>query len=231
MELVRHEATRRDAGNRDGRLVDAQRRQERQRRLGRDGRRRKSRRRRQHRRDNPKHAPAVIAGGSSAGGGDGCRLGQVPSCHDVRYFSCSAVSTSMLMPMRRELEPRHLAVDLRRHRVDLLLAGRCGSYGRSTAPSAWLAKLMSMTAGGWPSAAAEVDQPALAQHPQLAAAVEAGTPRRAGAAGCTSVAISFNAFRLISTSKWPALATMQPSLSRLQVVPVDDVLVAGDGDA
>ena len=54
---------------------------------------------------------------------------------------------------RLELEARDLAVDLGGHDVDAVASSSSWFFATYSAESAWPAKLMSMTAAGWPSAA------------------------------------------------------------------------------
>ena len=84
-----------------------------------------------------------LRGGSRARGvRDRC-----PRPSEARYLACSSVRRVEVDAHARELEPRDLVVDVLRHDVDPLLELRRGSTMNS-ADSAWLAKLMSMTAAG-----------------------------------------------------------------------------------
>ena len=67
--------------------------------------------------------------------------------------SCSSVILSMRDAEGVELEAGDLAVDVLRHDVDAAARASRGSWRRTRPQSAWPAKLMSMTAAGWPSAA------------------------------------------------------------------------------
>src|SRR5271166_4095219 len=79
----------------------------------------------------------------------------VPSDHDARYSSCSGVSLSIWTPMDSSLS---LAI------WRSMASGTTYTPGFNSdacfimysAESAWLAKLMSITEAGWPSAAARL---------------------------------------------------------------------------
>ncbi len=85
------------------------------------------------------------------------RRGQVPSPHDVRYSRCSGVSRSISNAQAVELEGGDGVLDLLRHVVDPIgsLPLRLARTAHS-ALSACVAKLMSMTDAGCPSAAARL---------------------------------------------------------------------------
>jgi hypothetical protein len=107
-----------------------------------------------------------------------------------------------VIPSAASFRPGDLGVDRLGHDVDprLELGVVLTTY---SADSAWFAKLMSMTAAGWPSAGAEVDEPALGDEVDL-------LPPRSNswtfsrASRTWPSAISRSAFRSSSASKWPS---------------------------
>ena len=112
---------------------------------------------------------------------------------------------------RRQLEPRDLAVDVARDRVDAgaELAARAT---RCSTASAWMAKRHVHDLGRMALAGGEVDdaarRPAGSARPPTSYCSTSGRTSRGPAATARSSSSA------ISTSKWPALASMAPSLMR-----------------
>src|SRR5262249_35028936 len=80
-----------------------------------------------------------------------CKVGQVPSSHEARYFACSSVNWSIAMPI----------VSSFRRAISASISGGTGYTFRSSsaacwiaysADNAWFAKDMSITSAGCPSA-------------------------------------------------------------------------------
>ena len=138
--------------------------------------------------------------------------------HPVR---CRAARTRRTRPVRRssassvdaqggQLEPRDLGVDRLGDDVDPAARARRGGAATYSADSAWLAKLMSMTAAGWPSAAPRLtSRPSAMRLSFLPPRSNSWTLSRTSRTWPSARAR--RAERSSSASKWPELAMNAPS--------------------
>ena len=126
----------------------------------------------------------------------------------------------MDIPMRLQLQPRDLPVDILRDDRRPGSPARMRALAMNSAASAWLAKLMSITAAGCPSAAARLTRrPSPRRRP--GARLDRCTRRRTPVSCAWRRLPASRAAMLISSLKWPELADDCAVLQGRQVLGVD----------